>query len=192
VPLIDFPVRCPRSAPNPSSLHSVQLLSKQALIKNLDVYSDHDVLKTLHSFATNKKSGYERESAAIAFQSLATVLGPAVAPILLPTLPILFELYMDKGDVVRAAAASAVKSILKLLPPESTRILFRCLESILDNGKWRTKIGALDAFRMFVSSARDPVAAELGEVLPRAEAAMHDTKQEVRCLGIHFQFSYFI
>jgi elongation factor 3 len=136
-------------------------------------------LKTLHAFATNKKSGYERESAAIAFQSLATVLGPAIAPLVLPSLPVLFDLYMDKGDVVRAAAASAVKSILKLFPPESTGIVFRSLEAILDNGKWRTKIGVLDAFKIFVNSARDAVAAELGDVLPKVEAAMHDTKQEV-------------
>jgi len=132
----------------------------------------------LHEFATNKKSGYERESAAIAFQSLATILGAPVAPLLLPSLPVIFDLYMDKGDVVRAAAFSAVKSILKLFPPESIRILFRHLERILEAGKWRVKVGVLDAFKSFVTSARDAVAAELGTVLPKVEAAMHDTKQE--------------
>lgn len=132
----------------------------------------------MHEFATNKKSGYERESAAIAFQSLATILGAPVAPLLLPSLPVIFDLYMDKGDVVRAAAFSAVKSILKLFPPESIRILFRHLERILEAGKWRVKVGVLDAFKSFVTSARDAVAAELGTVLPKVEAAMHDTKQE--------------
>ena len=85
---------------------------------------------------------------------------------------------MDKGDVVRIAATAAVKSILKLFPPETTRIIFRCLETILTNGKWRTKVGVLDALKSFVNSARDEVAAELGNVLPKVEAAMHDTKQE--------------
>lgn len=132
----------------------------------------------MHGFATNKKSGYERESAAIAFQSLATILGAPVAPLLLPSLPVIFDLYMDKGDVVRAAAFSAIKSILKLFPPESIRVLFRHLECILEAGKWRVKVGVLDAFRSFVTSARDAVAAELGTVLPKVEAAMHDTKQE--------------
>lgn len=137
------------------------------------------VLKTLHGFATNKKSGYERESAAIAFQSFANILGTPVASILLDSLPVLFELYMDKGEVVRTAAATAVKAILKLFPPESTRVVFRTLETILENGKWRTKVGVLDAFRTFVTPARDAVAAELGTTLPKIEAAMHDTKQEV-------------
>jgi len=85
---------------------------------------------------------------------------------------------MDKGEVVRIAATAAVKSILKLLPPESTRIVFRNLEEILDKGKWRTKVGVLDALKSFVNVARDAVATELGNVLPKVEAAMHDTKQE--------------
>ena len=143
------------------------------------LFSDHNLLDVLHKLATNKKSGYERESAAIAFQSLAVVIGPPIAPLLLPSLPILFDLYMDKGDVVRIAATAAVKSILKLFPPESTRIVFRKLEEILENSKWRSKIGVLDALKSFVNTAREAVATELGTVLPKVEAAMHDTKQEV-------------
>lgn len=86
---------------------------------------------------------------------------------------------MDKGDVVRAAAASAVKTLLKLFPPESTGVVFRELETILESGKWRTKVGVLDAMARFVNSARDAVANELGTTLPKVEAAMHDTKAEV-------------
>lgn len=57
-----------------------------------------------------------------------------------------YDLYMDKGDVVRTAATTAVKAIVKLVPPEATRILFRTLEPILDSGKWRTKVGQYDRF----------------------------------------------
>jgi elongation factor 3 len=87
---------------------------------------------------------------------------------------------MDKGDVVRIAATAASKAIFKLFPPESIRIVFRILEDILGKGKWKTKVGALDAMKSFVAPARDAVAAELGHTLPKVEAAMHDTKQEVR------------
>ncbi|KAG6903068.1 hypothetical protein C0995_006255 [Termitomyces sp. Mi166 len=145
---------------------------------------DKDILNTLHAFATNKKSGYERESAAIAFTSLANILGTPIAPLLLPSLPIIFDLYMDKGDVVRNAASAAAKAILKLFPPESTRIVFDTLVSILEAGKWRTKVGVLDAFKTFVTPARDAVAAELGTLLPKVESAMHDTKQEVATAAI--------
>lgn len=160
------------------------------VLENIQQFnSESFVLKTLHDFATNKKSGFERESAAIAFHSFAVILGPPIAPLMLSSLPILFELYMDKGEVVRTAASASVKAILKLFPPESTRIVFRKLESILENGKWRTKIGVLESFKPFVTSARDAVARELGQTLPKVEAAMHDTKQEVRsslCISIFF------
>jgi len=86
---------------------------------------------------------------------------------------------MDKGDVVRLAATSAVKAILKLLPAEATRILFQTLEPILDQGKWKTKVGVLDVIKASVNTAKDAVAAELADVLPKIEGAMHDTKSEV-------------
>ena len=133
----------------------------------------------MHDFATNKTSGYERESAAIAFQSFAAVLGSSAAPVLLPSLPTLFDLYMDKGEVVRQAAAAATKAILKLFPPESTRLVFKTLEGVIENGKWRAKAGALDAMRMFVNRAEEAVATELATILPAVTAAMHDTKNEV-------------
>ncbi|OSX66429.1 hypothetical protein POSPLADRAFT_1130787 [Postia placenta MAD-698-R-SB12] len=169
-----------RTAPTaPDAKAAADRLAREISKTGLQSLSDADIIATLHGFATNKKSGYERESAAVAFQSMCTILGQPVAPLLLPTLPVLFELYMDKGDVVRSAAATAVKSVLKLFPPESTRVVFRALEDILDGGKWRTKVGVLDAIRSFASSARDAVANELGTTIPKVEAAMHDTKSEV-------------
>lgn len=92
---------------------------------------------------------------------------------------------MDKGDVVRDAATVATKAILKLFPPESVRVVFKTLEDILETGKWRTKVGALDAMKNFVNSARDAVAAEIGSILPKVEGAMHDTKSEVRSLDLY-------
>ncbi|KAJ7683243.1 P-loop containing nucleoside triphosphate hydrolase protein [Mycena rosella] len=174
-----------RAAPTaPEAKGAADRIAREVAKNGLQSLEDEGLLKTLHGFATNKKSGFERESAAIAFQSLATTLGAPVAPLLLPSLPVLFELYMDKGDVVRIAAGAAVKAILKLFPPEATRVVFRALEAILDNGKWRTKVGVLDAFRSFVAPAKDAVAVELAAVLPKIEAAMHDTKQEVATAAI--------
>ena len=86
---------------------------------------------------------------------------------------------MDKGDVVRIASSAAVKTIIKLFPPESTRLVFRTLERILEKGKWRTKAGSLDAIRSFTERAKEQVANELGTTLPKVELALHDTKQEV-------------
>lgn len=146
--------------------------------------SEDNILDTLQSFATNKKSGYERESAAIGFQYLASVIGAPVAPILLPSLPTIMDLYMDKGDVVRISATAATKTLLKLFPPEATRVVFEYLESILEKGKWRTKVGALDSIRSFIDRAKEESAQLLGDVLPKVELALHDTKAEVSRLII--------
>ncbi|KAG6866734.1 hypothetical protein C0991_011393 [Blastosporella zonata] len=174
-----------RTAPTaPDAKGAADRLAREVAKAGPQSLNDSDVLTTLNAFATNKKSGYERESAAIAFTSLATILGAPIAPLVLPSLSVLFDLYMDKGDVVRAAASAAVKAILKLFPPESTRIVFDTLVAILETGKWRTKVGVLDALKTFVSSARDAVAAELGTLLPKVESAMHDTKQEVSSAAI--------
>jgi len=89
---------------------------------------------------------------------------------------------MDKGDVVRMAATSAAKAIIKLFPPESTRLIYRNLEEILEKAKWKGKVGILDTFKTFVPTAKTQVADQLGETLPKVEAAMHDTKSEVRPL----------
>ncbi|EPS97712.1 hypothetical protein FOMPIDRAFT_66732 [Fomitopsis schrenkii] len=169
-----------RNAPTaPDAKAAADRLAREVSKSGLQSLNDAQIIPTLHAFATNKKSGYERESAIVGFQSLATIIGAPIAPLLLPSLPVIFELYMDKGDVVRSAASSAVKAIVKLFPPESTRVLFRTLEGILENGKWRTKVGVLDTIRTFSKSARDAVANELGNIIPKVEAAMHDTKQEV-------------
>jgi elongation factor 3 len=133
----------------------------------------------LHAFANNKKSGFERESAAMGFQSLATILGASVMPVLLPSLPTLFELYMDKGDVVRESATAATRAILKNTPPEAISTVFRTLETCLAAGKWRAKVGILDAMKTFSTKYKDQVAEELGAVIPIVENCMHDTKAEV-------------
>ncbi|TFK23663.1 mRNA export factor elf1 [Coprinopsis marcescibilis] len=169
-----------KTAPTaPDARAAADKLSRQIAKAGPQSLEDSGVVTALHTFATNKKSGYERESAGIAFQSLATILGAPAVPLLLPSLPILYELLMDKGDVVRAAASAAIKAILKLCPPEAVPFVFRQLETILDSAKWRGKVGVLDGLKSFVSSARDVVATELSTVLPHVEKALHDTKAEV-------------
>lgn len=147
-------------------------------------YRDEGVLATLHTFATNKKSGYERESAGVAFRSLATTLGPASLPLLLPSLPTLLDLLADKGDVVRDAASAAIRSIIKLTPVEAIGAVADILSAEIDKGgKWQAKAGCLKEIAKLVDSkgeeSKEEVAGLLGVLLPIVENAMHDTKKEV-------------
>ena len=133
----------------------------------------------MSGFASNKKSGYERESGALGLQYLASILGVPAGPILLDSLQTIMDLYADKGEVVRSAATAATKTIVKLFPPECIRRLYITFTSILEDGKWQTKVAALDAIRTSADRARPQVGRELGWILPKVEKAMHDTKREV-------------
>ncbi|KAI0035881.1 P-loop containing nucleoside triphosphate hydrolase protein [Vararia minispora EC-137] len=181
VPLLDSLKTAPTA---PDAKAAAEKLAREVSKHGLHSLSDGNVLDTLRAFATNKKSGYERESASIGFQALATVLGPPAGPFFLPYLSSLFELYMDKGEVVRQATSGAVKAVMKLFPPEAVRFVFRTLEDILENGKWRTKVAALDSIRSFVNLAPEAVANELVNTLPKVEHAMHDTKSEVSSAAV--------
>ncbi|EUC54712.1 mRNA export factor elf1 [Rhizoctonia solani AG-3 Rhs1AP] len=178
-----------RSAPTaPDAETAAEKLAKQVKQEGLETLVDEKVLVELHAFAANKKSGYERESAAVGLHALATHLKAAAGPLLLASLPVLLELYSDKGDVVRIAATSAVRAILALFPPEATRSVLRELLAVVGGeggGKWKTKAGALDSVRRWVeekskkAERAEYIAAELGDILPTVENAMHDTKSEV-------------
>jgi elongation factor 3 len=169
-----------RTAPNvPEAKAASDRVAKEAQKAGLQVLSDQKIIATYHDFSSPKRNGYERESAAVGLKSLATVIGPGVGPLLLPSLSVLFELYNDKGDVVREAATLAVKAIIKLFPPEATTILFRTLEDILKKGKWKAKVGVLDTMRGFADRAKSQIANDLGIILPAVEGALHDTKAEV-------------
>lgn len=174
-----------RNAPSgPDAKAAADKLALAVSKAGIESLVDQNVITILENFALNKKSGWERESGAIAFQSLPAVLGPPSAPLLLPSLPVLFDLLSDKGEVVRTAATAATKAILQLLPPEATRTVFGILEDILEKGKWQTKVAALDALKSFVARAKDSVADELGHILPKVEVAMHDTKKEVASAAV--------
>ncbi|KAL1939760.1 hypothetical protein VTO73DRAFT_9460 [Trametes versicolor] len=88
-PLLDA-LRVAPTAPDAKA--AADRLAREVHKAGFENLTDENILTTLEQFATNKKSGYERESAAIAFHSFATVLGAPCAPLFLKSLPVLFEL----------------------------------------------------------------------------------------------------
>lgn len=145
---------------------------------------DGGVLHSLEAFAYNKKSGYERESAAVGYHSLVTALGPSSLPLLLPSLPVLLELLSDKGDVVRTGANSAIRALISLTPVQAIPSVIDILASeLVSNGKWKAKVGCLKEIARLTDlrgdAGREEVAQILGTLLPIIEKSMHDTKAEV-------------
>lgn len=132
----------------------------------------------------SSKSGYERESAPVLVERTCRSLGTGVEGVFIPLIPMLLGLSMDKGQPVRSAVTSAINALVKICPPEGSRLMLDALARTLEDAKgWRTKVAALKAMEALVKpGAEEYVANELGHVIPFVERAMHDTKAEVRVL----------
>lgn len=160
--------------------HLAEIIKKQG-IASLKV---HGVLESLVNGAKNKKSGLEREGALIGFNALAEVLGHQSEPVLLPYVPIILDLYADKGSVVQETAELAATSITKDIPPEAYKALLPVIyEGLGVNGskKWQTKVGALKMLTRLAEIAPTQIATSLPELIPIvSDYGLTDTKSEVR------------
>ena len=159
-------------------------LARATAKSGLAALGDQNVLKLLHNLAENGKPN-ERTASAVAFGSLSTVLGPAVFPVLLQSLPILLALCGDDDDTVRSAGTRATQAFSNICPVEGLPILLEALISELAaSGKWRTKVACLKEIARLVDvkedESREEVANILAKLLPSVEHTMHDTKKEVR------------
>ncbi|KAK0569483.1 [NU+] prion formation protein 1 [Tilletia horrida] len=147
------------------------------------------ILDSLIKASKNKKSGYEREAAAVGLGAIFTKVGGKNAPSplgaepwLLPTaLPALLDLTSDKGDVVKEAAQSAINAGAALTPPEAVSELYSILYSILESSasKWQAKVAVLKLISRTAERASEQVGEQLVELIPYLTNAMHDTKAEI-------------
>ncbi len=155
---------------------------------SLRVLQSEGVLDSLVKASKNKKSGYEREAAAIGLDAIFVKVAGKNAPSplgaepwLLDTLPAILELYADKGDVVRQAAETAASSLLALVPPEAAPEFLTVLYEVLGSGsaKWQAKVGALKLIGRLSATASEQIGDELVELIPYLTRAMHETKAEI-------------
>jgi elongation factor 3 len=194
----------PVAAPQISSLPASPVLSELTALasagSNVEAKSIADSIalslkkspNTLHALQEAKifdvvllwassKSGYERESAPVLVERTCRSLGTGVEGVFIPLIPMLLGLSMDKGQPVRSAVTSAINALVKICPPEASRLMLDALCRTLEDAKgWRTKVAALKAMEGLVKpGSEEYVANELGHVIPFVERAMHDTKAEV-------------
>lgn len=147
------------------------------------------IIPSLIKAARNKRNGYEREAAAIGLSAIFTkVAGKnspsplGAEPWLLPqTLPVLLDLYADKGDVVVEAAQTAVSYLLALPPAEAVPEVLETLYSVLESSssKWQTKVGALKIIGKLADSRDEQIGEQLPMLIPYLTNAMHETKAEI-------------
>lgn len=145
----------------------------------------NNILGNLEQEAKNKKSGLAREGALIGLCALAEVIGRPSEPFMLPLLPLILELYADKGVVVQDAAARAAVAIMGIMPSQSAPIvlpiLFQCISG--PGKKWQTKVGALQLLADLSNASPIQVGIALPEIIPIVKDCLSDTKQEVAYLN---------
>ncbi|KAH7107535.1 P-loop containing nucleoside triphosphate hydrolase protein [Auriculariales sp. MPI-PUGE-AT-0066] len=174
-----------KSAPTaPEAIAAADAIAQAVRTHGLATLREERVLDTFHEYATDKKSGFAREGAAIGLKALCQGLGPAALPLILPSLPDLVELLSDKGEVVRTAANAAIKALISLTPVEAIEVVVQVLSTNLKaTSKWMGKVGCLKAMSILVEGKgeeeREEIANMLGVLLPLVEVVMHDTKKEV-------------
>ncbi|KAG0318306.1 hypothetical protein BGZ99_005751 [Dissophora globulifera] len=141
-----------------------------------------DMLINLETEAKNKKSGLAREGALIGICALAEVIGRPSEPYLVPMLPMILDLYADKGPVVQDAAARAAVAIMAIMPSQSAPlvlpVLFQCISG--PGKKWQTKVGALQLLADLSNASPIQVGIALPEIIPVVKDCLSDTKAEVR------------
>jgi elongation factor 3 len=151
---------------------------------NLDG-SNSLVFERLSDGLLDKKSGFSRESAVIAYMHLIQQCQLSALPYILKVLPFIFEMEKgDKGQVVREACQDLLEEVVKIVPAVSFKLfLMELIFNVLDNGKWPAKISAVSFLARLVKKG-DPilcqeVSTSLSEIIPKVSNCMHDTKQEV-------------
>ncbi|KAG0199386.1 hypothetical protein BGX33_011674 [Mortierella sp. NVP41] len=141
----------------------------------------NNILANLEAECKNKKSGLAREGALIGICALADVLGRPSEPFLMPLLPLILDLYADKGPVVQDAASRAALAIMANMPSQSAPIVLPILfQSIGGPGKkWQTKVGALQILADLSNASPIQVGIALPEIIPIVKDCLSDTKKEV-------------
>ncbi|KAF9551678.1 hypothetical protein EC957_006571 [Mortierella hygrophila] len=157
--------------------HMAARVQKEGLIS----LKTNDILTNLEAECKNKKSGLAREGALIGICALADVLGRPSEPFLMPLLPLILDLYADKGPVVQDAASRAALAIMANMPSQSAPIVLPILfQSIGGPGKkWQTKVGALQILADLSNSSPIQVGIALPEIIPVVKDCLSDTKKEV-------------
>ncbi|KAG0208928.1 hypothetical protein BGX28_000247 [Mortierella sp. GBA30] len=156
-------------------------MAAKVQIQGLISLKTNNILVNLETECKNKKSGLAREGALIGICALAEVLGRPSEPFLLPLLPLILDLYADKGPVVQDAASRAAQAIVANMPSQSAAVLLPILyQSIGGPGKkWQTKVGALQLLADLSNASPIQVGIALPEIIPVVKDCLSDTKKEV-------------
>jgi hypothetical protein len=137
-----------------------------------------NVLDRLESIINNKKAqDFEKAGVLIAIEGLGAVLGRSFEPYLGEVLPFIIDCFASK-DLQDQASLSTKVMISKLSAHGMKRILPQLTHG-LEETKWRSKVGAIEALGKMAFCAPKQLSAALPNIVPQVIKAFSDTNQKV-------------
>ena len=150
-------------------------LIKGGGLKNLVTLN---VLSRLEVIINNKKAtDYEKSGVLIAIEGLGAVLGRSFEPYLGEVLPFIIDCFANK-ELQDQASQSTKVMIAKLSAHGMKRILPQLTHG-LEETKWRSKVGAIEALGKMAFCAPKQLSAALPNIVPQVIKAFSDTNPKV-------------
>lgn len=155
--------------------YGIGCLVKGCGLKSLVTYN---ILDKLEAIINNKKAGdIERGGVLIAIEGLGAVLGRGFEPYLGEVLPFIIDCFANR-ELQEQAAVSTKVMISKLSAHGMKRILPQLTHG-LEETKWRSKVGAIEALGKMAFCAPKQLSAALPNIVPQVIKAFSDTNPKV-------------
>ncbi|KAL8356249.1 hypothetical protein RB601_001522 [Gaeumannomyces tritici] len=141
---------------------------------------EYRIMSTLNGALENKKEASQRESALLAYELLATMLGRLFEPYVVQIVPQLLTGFGDSNANVRDAALASAKACFARLSSYGVKNILPTLLNGLDDDQWRSKKGACDLLGAMAYLDPQQLALSLPEIIPPLTAVLNDSHKEVR------------
>lgn len=154
-------------------------------VKNLGVYSDVG-FTIIQKMINGVEDANARENTLIMIQLLTKEkqVTKECEPFLLPLMPKLFNLHVDKVAAVRDSAAVCSEEIARNLCPQSFRLLYPMLVEGMDNENWKIRCAALNILKIVSPLMPQQLSPLLPSIIPRVSECILDSKKQVQTAGL--------
>lgn len=155
--------------------YGVAAIIKGAGLRSLVRFNVMDRMEQIIN--TRKSTVDEKGGVLLLVEGLSAVLGRGLEPYLGEVLPFVIENFSDSNLCVQADRS--IKQVLTKLSAHGIKCMLPLLNVELEDSRWQTKVGAVEAMGRMAYSASRQLANCLPTIVPQVMAAFQDTHQQV-------------
>jgi len=137
-----------------------------------------NVMERMEKVINTRKSTIEEKGGVLLLvEGLSAVLGRGLEPYLGELLPFVIENFSD--NQLRVQADRSIKQVLTKLSAHGIKCMLPLLNVELEDSRWQTKVGAVEAMGRMAYSASRQLANCLPTIVPQVMNAFQDTQHQV-------------